>query len=478
MSKVMVIGTGVSQYPTIKAAQRLEHYVIGIDGSDKTKYGKLCNVFYRIDIKDIDAIVKIAKCHEIDAVIVPGTDFPVTAAVVANKLGIPGIPIWTAEVCSDKYYMREVLKKNGFLVPKYGLVDENNTIEKLPHMECPLVVKPVDNMAARGSIVIETYSYLQRAVCNAMKFSRSKKVIVEEFVEGMELSVDSLIWNNGDFIDVFAIADRHFDLYPHFIEMGHTMPTMLNNNVCEEIKKEFIGAIKTFGINIGAAKGDVKITSKGIMICEIAARISGGFMSGWTVPYAYGIQPHEALVKIHLGEQPGQELFRTKNPHNYSAERVFISIPGVIESITYPSSIFNVDCFMHVYPGDEVFFPENNAQRCGSVISANATRNGAINCAKEAIKDMHVILKPNVESTNDFLFGNKKDHEQDYDYRAFVPGDLETDWHGFDVQEALDKILRCTNAAYSQIKTDDNFWQAFYKGSVQGGIYYIHSFIK
>ena len=85
------------------------------------------------------------------------------------------------------------------------------------------------------------------------------------------------------------------------------------------------------GLTHGAAKGDVKLTASGPMIGEIAGRLSGGYMSGWTFPYSSGIDLTGAALDLAVGDRP-----RTLEPTVswVSAERAWISIPGVVESVS------------------------------------------------------------------------------------------------------------------------------------------------
>ena len=125
------------------------------------------------------------------------------------------------------------------------------------------------------------------AIKDSIKKSRSGRAILEEFMDGKEFSIDALVYKNELLITGFA--DRHIFYPPYFIEMGHTMPTDLLYPDFLDVVTEFAKGVKSLGLTCGAAKGDVKLTSKGVMIGEIAARLSGGYMSGWTFPYSSDI---------------------------------------------------------------------------------------------------------------------------------------------------------------------------------------------
>lgn len=468
MKKLLIVGASISQKPTIETAREMKIQTIVVDGSDKAPFIHLADKFYCVDIKDLNGVLNVAQKEKIDAIVVPGTDFPLTGAYVSRKMGLPGMPEDVARICSDKLLTRKTLKEAGFFTPSFIEVDSSSLHFSTKNLKYPLMVKPVDNMAARGIKKIYSSSELYDAIQKAEKFSHSGRVIVEEFVPGMEFSIDALVYNGEVFI--FAFADRHFILDPYLIENGHTMPSILQNSIVEEVNKEFIKGVKALGIDNGAAKGDVKLTEHGIMIGEIAARISGGFLSGWTVPLAYDIFPHRSLIKIAFGEPP-EDL--TPRDNSFSAERVIMSIPGKIQKTIDHHDKTNLPLLhMHVHNGEEVCFPVNNALRCGSAISVHEERNQSIEIAKQAIKDVFIMLEPNNYETDSFLYGKDYFHEFK-DFKMFEPGKKETDWHDMDLEEALYRVRFYTGK--KNFICDKKFWKAFYKGGAQGGVYQIMS---
>ena len=169
-------------------------------------------------------------------------------------------------------------------------------------MPYPLVIKPCDNMGARGVKKILQPDDLVSAFQEAKEASISGKLILEEFMQGPELSLDALVF--GGRIEITGIADRHIEREPYFVEVGHTLPSNLPEAQQEAVKAFFRQAIRALGINHGAAKGDIKLTSEGPKIVEIAARLSGGWMSAHTYPLSTGVDLMKAAIQVALGETP------------------------------------------------------------------------------------------------------------------------------------------------------------------------------
>jgi hypothetical protein len=235
-----------------------------------------------------------------------------------------------------------------------------------------------------------------------MAFSRSGRVIVEEYMEGPEFSVDALVCQGE--ITISGFADRHIFFPPYFIEMGHTIPSSITPAVMRPLIEAFNKGVKALGITNGAAKGDVKLTSRGPMIGEIAARLSGGYMSGWTFPYSSGVLPTRGAIEIAIGKKPGS----LESKWNWtSAERAFISIPGEVLSVqgieTAKVMPFVRDVFTRIKSGSPVMFPENNVTKCGNIISVAPDRETAVKAAENAARSVLIRLKAPNKETAAFL---------------------------------------------------------------------------
>jgi hypothetical protein len=140
------------------------------------------------------------------------------------------------------------------------------------------------------------------------------------------------------------------------------------------------------------------------MIGEIAARLSGGYMSGWTYPYASGVEPTRGAILAALGKAPaGLEPLR-----NWTcAERAFISIPGKVRSITGAASVRNYpfvkDAFFRIGEGSAVQFPINNVTKCGNIIAAAPDRESAVSAAETAGRSILIRLEAPDRDTAAFL---------------------------------------------------------------------------
>ena len=530
---IIILGAGVMQEPAINIAKELGFYTIVLDGSTSAPCISMADRFEQIDLKDKDGIETFARSvlssYSRLGIMTAGTDFSASVAWTAEKLGLPGIPYEAALNASDKGRMRECFKKANLPSPPFAVISDHSM--KIPdYLIFPLVIKPVDNMGSRGCRRIDNIDEFPEAAKTAINFSRSGNAIIESYMDGPEFSVDAIVYKGE--VTICGLADRHIFFPPYFIEMGHTMPTVIDLEKQKAMLDTFCKGINALGIagkdNIGAAKGDIKLTAGGPMIGEIAARLSGGYMSGWTYPYSSGALPIKAAILAAMGREP-EGLNPTKKWT--CAERAFISIPGTVKQIVGTEKAQETEYvnnfFLRIKEGDKVAFPENNVTKCGNIIASAPGRETAIKAAETAARAVLIRLDPADMETGEFLEdfhagnagGRGERRENEGEEKRFPPDaflltdelnealskvpeivisnspvflpyiipfpELETsnlcDYMGRTVQEALDAVRLLTGFplpkapenAENIIRLDRSFWTALIRGSYQGAVYYI-----
>ena len=417
--RILILGAGLMQGPAIRAAKELGCEVIAVDGNPNAVCAKEADKFFPIDLKDIPALIDLAKSlkeNGLHGVFTAATDFSVSVAAVAESCSLPGHSLEAARRASDKVLMRECFEKHGVPSPKFTHIFKNEIdnalqILKQKAIPFPLTVKPADNMGARGCRLVYSQDELRPALEDAVNFSRSGKAIAEEFIDGEEFSLEALVINGEIFLN--ALADRHIFFPPYFVEMGHTIPSIKSKEECDELIRVFFLGIKALGLTNGAAKGDIflrkadpkKNGKRTACVGEIAARLSGGYMSGWTVPYSSGFDVTKAAVKIALGE-PVDELPNSEAAR-FSAERAWISVPGIIKKIyglEEARHTKNVkDVLPRLFEKDETVFPKNNVEKCGNVLSSAESYDEAVKASMEAVQKIFLRLERANNKTNLFF---------------------------------------------------------------------------
>lgn len=414
---VFLLGGGLMQIPAIRAARELGLECHVADGNDRCVGRKLADRFYHVDLRDLEGLLAVARdIAELRGVFTAGTDFSRSVAYVAQRLKLPGISEEVALRATNKGIMRRCLKEAGVSIPGFVVITNDQSD---PPFSLPVVVKPADNMGARGVYLVRRPEEYAPAVATARGLSVSNTVVVEEFIAGQEYSLDALVIDGA--VHITGIGRRHIFFPPHFVELGHTIPATLHREEEQALTEEFERAIRAIGIWSGAAKGDVflhrnKEGRYAATIGEIAARLSGGFMSGWTFPLATGVPLTRAAVEIAVGERPDPARLQPVRTET-SAERALISAPGRVSAVELPEELGPdvAEVFLHAAVGDVVNSPTNNVEKVANVIVVSETSERAEAVAVDVLDRITVALLPDNGETDRYFF----DHGWTDTYRTY-----------------------------------------------------------
>ncbi len=381
------------QVPLIQKAYQMGLYTIVLDMNLQAEGMKLAHRAIPTSTRDIDGCVRIARSlrneeHlEIDGVITVGTDASMTVASIAAALELPGLPFNTAQKATNKILMRQALQKAGLpcmpFQPIWSLAEAREAVKKIG---LPAIIKPAENMGSRGIMKITHQREIAAALRHTKSHTTTGDMILEEFLPGPELSIDALAFTTkGQHQQwITGVADRIFanSAMPYFIEMGHNMPTAMPLSIVEAAETLVKKTMRAFGISHGAAKADVKISTdtihSGIFIGEIAARLSGGFMSAYTYPLASRVDLYRAVIRIALGMPPFTEaeaeiIAARSYPGGVAIERSICGPPGKIiknegtEALALEPSIEHV--YMNKKAGQILPKQKSNIDKIGHIIA-------------------------------------------------------------------------------------------------------------
>lgn len=398
--KIVIIGAGELQIPLIKAAKKLGLFVIATDQDPQAlgfKDADDCILANTMDPQE--SLAKIQQYVEqkgpIHAVVTSGTDASLTVATIADFYHLPGHSVVAAHNASDKALMRKAFEKAETPIPQYKIIssieEAKGFFEKI---QSPCVIKPTNNMGARGITLISQIQDIPQAYALAYDHNRGhQELLIEEYINAHELSIDALVFD--DKIMIAGIADRIIEYPPYFVETGHILPSNLPQSWLDRAISTFQQGIRALGLSHGAAKADLKISEHHTWVIEIAARLSGGFMSSHTFPFATGIPLHEHMVLLALGKTPPP---LTPTHDLVSIERAIICPPGEIISIKTDDDLQNLKYFSHLSLrakiGDTVRAPKNNLDKQGCIIATAPTRELALRTINQALEKIHITVQP------------------------------------------------------------------------------------
>mgnify|MGYP001560539035 CR=1 FL=1 len=388
---IFIIGAGLMQIPAIRIASQMGLKTIVTDYNPEAPGLALADVPIVMSTKDIEGTVRTARQyhHKIRGVLTVGTDASLTVSAVAGALGLTGIHYEAAEKATHKLKMRNALRNAGVAVPEFaGVWSIDEARGAAERIRYPVVFKPVDNMGSRGVIRVDNITQVEQAYRHAKSCSTSGEVIVEAFMDGPELSIDSLVWNSE--IICSGVADRIIARPPYFIELGHNLPSAQPPEIQEAAVELMRGAVKALGITCGAAKGDVKITKDGPMIGECAARLSGGWMSSHTFPLSTGYSMIRGAIEIAIGRKPVIPEFLNR----VAMERAVLAVPGRITRIDGVNQALRIkgvkDIIMKARIDDIVTVPISNMEKQGHVIAVSETSEECEAIVKKALETIRI----------------------------------------------------------------------------------------
>lgn len=300
MKKIAIIGGSYLQLPAVLKAKELGYEVHCFSWADGAVCAEKADYFYPISIIEKEDI--LTKCIKIgiNGIMTIASDVAVlTVNYVASRMGLISNPDEYSEITTNKYLMRKCFVENKVPSPRFTIADENDRFD-IDGFKLPFIVKPTDRSGSRGVEKIVELSQLDRAVERAKKEAFNGKAIIEEFVTGREISVESISFEGKHYI--LQITDKITTGSPYFVELEHHQPSTLPIYIQNEVKKIVLDALDALHICYGASHSELKITEDNeIKVIEIGARMGGDFIGSNLVKLSTGYDFLEGVVKAAMG---------------------------------------------------------------------------------------------------------------------------------------------------------------------------------
>ncbi|MGN1370633.1 MAG: ATP-grasp domain-containing protein [Aristaeellaceae bacterium] len=394
--RIMILGASVLQLPGIEKAKEMGYEVIAVDMDPYAIGFKTADICLVISTIDIPAVVQAAKEYHIDGVMTLASDMPMrTVAAVAKECGLVGIDMETAIKATNKAEMREALAAGNVPIPEFHRVrTEDAYREAIAFFEEKCIVKPADNSGSRGVYLINNVrdeKQVAEAYAHSKQYSRSGEIVVEEYMEGPEVSVETM--SVDGVCHVVQITDKLTTGAPYFVEMGHNQPSMLSEEVKEDIRRVAIAANRAIGIQNGPSHTEIKVTKQGAKIVELGARLGGDCITTHLVPLSTGVNMVEMCIRIAMGEKPEIKPAFDKG----SAIRYFrhgagkvVRLDGVDEAEKMPG-IQQVSIVHGL--GEDVHEITSSSERMGFVVAQGVDPQDAIDRCEAALEKINIVLE-------------------------------------------------------------------------------------
>lgn len=295
-----IIGASYLQEPLVLKAREMGLRTICFAWAEGAVCKDLCDVFYPVSITEKEEILRICRQEQIDGICTIASDVAApTVAYVAEQMGLTGNSYQAAVCAHNKHLMREALVAAGVDCPGYRVV--TNTVQpNINGLELPLIVKPSDRSGSMAVTKITDWSQLQPAVNEALQASLEHEALIEEFIEGHEISVEMLSCRGIHY--PLQITDKVTTGAPHFVELAHHQPSSLPFELQQRIFSITCQALDALGLTNGAAHAEYKITaSQRVVVMEIGGRMGGDFIGSTLVPLSTGYDFLKGVIEVALG---------------------------------------------------------------------------------------------------------------------------------------------------------------------------------
>lgn len=305
---ILVFGGGDNQLDLIKACRKLGYRTIVTDPMENPPGAKWADLFVSLPPDDKMAHEKLIIEEKIKGIVTCQMENPLELmAELAQKFGMPFPYPEAVRKARNKFLMKEAFVSGevpcafGTMFRNYEQASNSN----LSHRDFPLIMKPVDSHSSKGVFRVESKKNLLEYFPLTSSFSSNGEVLVESFLSGPEVSVEAITFKGTT--TIIQITDKWITPYPHTVELQHIQPSALPKPTQNEIKSIVIKAAKALELDNCGIHAELKITSQGPKMIEIAARLGGDYISSWLTLLSTGINMNKALAQIAMGRHPDLE---------------------------------------------------------------------------------------------------------------------------------------------------------------------------
>lgn len=393
----MVLAAGLLQIPVIKKAREMGVYVIAVDDDPDAPGMALADkAIVPGGLINEEKLLAIAKEEQVDGVIHPCSEVAMNVmGRINDELHLCGISKEIAIRATNKHLMREAFESYGAPSPKSYCTDDVEEGYKLfLSIGGKAILKPSRNSGSRGIAEIEqglSFEEFAALFERSRDESRDKSVMIEQFVEGPEFSVEIIVSHNR--VNVLQVTDKKTTEAPYFVELGHNQPSLFPAEIVDAVKDAAVKGVKALQLNDCAAHAEVKVQDGKPYIMEIGARLGGDFISTELTHLSTGIDMVAAAINVALGEEPCLEP--VTKPQGV-AIRYFTPKSGVVKAIEGEDLLERPDVYdaeIYVKPCDVVREVKSSLDRCGHVIVTASTAQAAIAKAEKLITVVRIITE-------------------------------------------------------------------------------------
>ena len=345
--KIMILGAGEGQVPLIKLAKDAGWYTIVVSPKGNYPGFAIADECQYADISDKETILSMAENLRIAAIATDQTDISVpTVLFVAEQLGLPHIECADVDNFRYKSRMREICREAG--LPTIASCVTGNLDDAkafLDSLSNPIaIIKPIDSQGSRGVAKVDSIESLKSAFAYAMDYSKRKQIIIEQFIEGQEIEVDSVI-RDGEMKAVLIGDVFNFQSANTFSAYERIYPTNLSEPMQQYIREINAHTLSALGIRTGWTHGEYIVSRDGeVYLIEAGIRGGGNYIGSDIVHAMLGYGTHEMAFLAATGDMSFyNNVFLQLQ---YCAYKCFCLPAGEIVELHIDEDFLSQDCVL------------------------------------------------------------------------------------------------------------------------------------
>lgn len=386
--KLLICGGGLLNLDAIRRIKDAGFFVLVADGNAQAPGSALADTALTLDIRSGPAIYEAATRHGVDG-IMPTNDFAVPGtAYAASRLGLPGLSLAAAHAATDKGAMREAWARAQLPQPRYFIIEGHESVERARfaahELGFPVIIKPAfSGGGGRGVRIVHNDPEIEAAFLGAKHFALNERILVEDFVAGTELTIETLS-SRGQAV-VLGISDKIKPPLSSRVATNLSYPANLPREVLGRVRQLSARAVAALGIEQGAAHTEMIVGADGLpKLVECGARGGGGHIFGRIVEWLSGVCMPAVWARQLIGENPSiiPAAERAAIYHFFTPPQGRLLAWHGLDEAAQLKGVAAIGVFKK--PGDLIPALDNSLERSGYLVIETHTRAEAEHCLAQA----------------------------------------------------------------------------------------------
>ncbi len=378
MKKILLLGGSAQQVIAIETAKRLGYYTVLCDYLPDNPGQNHADKFYMVSTTEKEEVLKIAMNECVDGVLAYASDPAApTAAYVAEKMGLPTSPYASVEILCNKDRFRRFLRSHGLNAPiSCGYEGKEEAKADIGKYNFPIIIKPVDSSGSKGITVLHNPDNLDKAMEFAFQFSRSHRIIIEEFIEKKHpyLIGGDIFVENGKIV-LWGLLNCHRDNNVNpLVPVGKSFPLELSNKDIENVKLTLQTLVDKLHIKSCGMNVELVVDENGkVWLIDVGPR-NGGNMIPDLLGMIFNVDVVEMAIKSAMGESV--DVITREGVPFYATYNLHTDRDGIYNGIEYSDEIekYIVKKCEYKVPGDRIEYFDNAAKALGIIFLKFSTQ--------------------------------------------------------------------------------------------------------